>query len=200
MGREIRSEAVLDAMEQVPRELFVPPDACARSYLNIPLAIGAGQTISQPYIVARMTEVLELRGDERALEVGTGSGYQAAVLSRLLPRGHLVTVEREPGLAESARLRLSHLGCANVTAELAGPVLGAPDHAPFDAIIVTAACPRLPDSLQGQLAVAGRLVAPVGTREEQELFLARRTEEGLSVSMLGKCRFVPLLGPEGFDR
>ena len=120
------------------------------------------------------------------------------MLSRLLPRGHLVTVEREPGLAESARLRLSHLGCANVTAELAGPVLGAPDHAPFDAIIVTAACPRLPDSLQGQLAVGGRLVAPVGTREEQELFLARRTEEGLSVSMLGKCRFVPLLGPEGF--
>ena len=182
----------------MPRELFVPPEVRAMAYLNIPLSIGDGQTISQPYIVARMAEVLDLRGDEKVLEVGTGSGYQAAVLSRLLPRGRLLTVERKPRLAESARARLADLGYANVTAELAGPVLGAQRQAPFDAIIVTAACPRLPDRLAAQLAVGGRLVAPVGPLEEQELVLARRTGYGLSVTLLGKCRFVPLLGPEGF--
>ena len=198
LAREIRSEAVLQAMERVPRELFVPPEVRAMAYLNIPLSIGDGQTISQPYIVARMAEVLDLRGDEKVLEVGTGSGYQAAVLSRLLPRGRLLTVERKPRLAESARARLADLGYANVTAELAGPVLGAERQASFDAIIVTAACPRLPDRLAAQLAVGGRLVAPVGPLEEQELVLARRTGYGLSVTLLGKCRFVPLLGPEGF--
>ena len=198
LGREIGSRNVLRAMERVPRELFVPLEARADAYRNIPLPIGSGQTISQPYMVAWMTELLELRGDERALEVGTGSGYQAAVLSRLLPRGHLLTVEREPSLAASARSRLAEQGCANVTAEPAGFTLGAPAQAPFDAIIVTAACPRLPESLVEQLAVGGRLVAPVGNREEQDLVLARRTDEGLSVSVRGKCRFVPLLGPEGF--
>ena len=198
LGREIGSRDVLRAMERVPRELFVPTEARADAYRNIPLPIGAGQTISQPYMVAWMTELLELRGDERVLEVGTGSGYQAAVLSRLLPRGHLLTVEREPSLAASALSRLAEQGCANVTAEPAGSTLGAPAHAPFDAIIVTAACPRLPESLVEQLAVGGRLVAPVGNREEQDLVLARRTDEGLSVSVRGKCRFVPLLGPEGF--
>ena len=199
LRREIRSGAVLAAMEQVPREAFVPPEVRHMAYQNIPLSIGHGQTISQPYMVAWMTELLELRGDERALEVGTGSGYQAAVLSRLLPQGHLLTVEREPALAGSARTRLAEQGCRNITAELAGQALGAPDHAPFDAIIVTAACPRLPKSLTVQLAVGGRLVAPVGLREEQDLILACRTGEGLSVSVMGKCRFVPLLGPEGFE-
>ena len=198
LGREIGDRRVLRVMEGLPRELFVPADVRPMAYRNIPLAIGAGQTISQPYIVARMTELLELRGGERVLEVGTGSGYQAAVLSRLLPRGRLVTVEREPELAARARALLSDLGCGNVTAELAGPELGAPAYAPFDAIIVTAAGPRLPSGLVAQLAVGGRLLAPVGTREEQDLTLARRTDEGLSVGMLGKCRFVPLLGSEGF--
>ena len=214
LREEIASKSVLQAMERVPRELFVPPEVRAMAYLNIPLSIGDGQTISQPYIVARMAEVLELRGDEKVLEVGTGSGYQAAVLSRLLPRGRLLTVERKPRLVESARARLADLGYANVTAELAGPVLGAERHAPFDAIIVTAACPRLPDRLAAQLAVGGRLVAPVGPLEEQELVLARRTlaaagpetgagagveaASGLSISRLGKCRFVPLIGPEAF--
>ncbi len=198
LRREINAESVLDAMAQVPRELFVPPEARARAYQNIPLPIGAGQTISQPYIVARMTEALELRGAERVLEVGTGSGYQAAVLSRLLPGGQLITVEREPELAARARLRLSNLGCGNVTVELAGPVLGAAGHSPFDAIIVTAASPRLPASLVSQMAVNGRLVAPVGPLEGQELIQARRTGEGLSLRLLGKCRFVPLIGPEGF--
>ena len=214
LREEIASKSVLQAMERVPRELFVPPEVRAMAYLNIPLSIGDGQTISQPYIVARMAEVLELRGDEKVLEVGTGSGYQAAVLSRLLPRGRLLTVERKPRLVESARARLADLGYANVTAELAGPVLGAERHAPFDAIIVTAACPRLPDRLAAQLAVGGRLVAPVGPLDEQELVLARRTlaaagpetgagagveaASGLSISRLGKCRFVPLIGPEAF--
>gem|GEM_PF-330351 len=195
---EIGSKSVLGAMEQVPRERFVPPDVRSLSYQNIPLSIGSGQTISQPYMVARMTELLELRGDEKVLEVGTGSGYQAAILSLLLPRGRVVSVEREPVLAEAARARLEELGCDNVVAEFAGPVLGCPDQAPFDAIIVTAACPGLPDTLVGQLAVGGRLVAPVGPRDEQSLILARRTEEGLTIEVQGKCRFVPLLGPEGF--
>ena len=199
LHREIGNKAVLQAMEQVPRELFVPPDARPMAYLNIPLSIGSGQTISQPYIVARMTELLELRGDERSLEVGTGSGYQAAILSLLLPRGHLYTVERDLRLFERAKARLAELGYHNVTAEMATNALGAADYAPFGAIIVTAACPRLPDSLMGQLAVGGRLVAPVGPRDEQDLILARRTDEGLSVSVMGKCRFVPLLGPEGFE-
>ena len=199
LRREIRSAAVLVAMAQVPRERFVPPDLRHMAYQNTPLPIGSLQTISQPYMVARMTELLELRGHERVLEIGTGSGYQAAILSLLLDRGHLYTVERDPRLFEAARARLSDLGYSNVTAGLATNLLGAPEHAPFDAIIVTAACPRLPESLGTQLAVGGRLVAPVGPREEQDLVLARRSDEGLSVSFMGKCRFVPLLGPEGFE-
>ena len=199
LGREIRSKAVLRAMERVPREEFVPPDVRHMAYRNIPLSIGSGQTISQPYMVARMTELLELRGHERVLEIGTGSGYQAAILSLLLPRGRLYTVERHPQLYERARVRLAELGYRNVTAGLATGALGAPEYAPFDAIIVTAACPRLPESLAGQLAIGGRMAAPVGSREEQDLVLARRSDEGLSVSFMGKCRFVPLLGPEGFE-
>ena len=198
LSREISSKAVLQAMGQVPREKFVPPDLRHMAYENIPLSIGSGQTISQPYMVARMTELLELGGNETVLEVGTGSGYQAAVLSRLLPEGRLVTVERIPALEQAARRRLDELACGNVAVLPAGPVLGAPQHKPFDAIVVTAACPGLPDGLVGQLAVGGRLVAPVGPRDEQTLVLAHRTGEGLSVSPRGKCRFVPLLGPEGF--
>ena len=199
LGRGIGDKATLRAMEQVPRERFVPPDLRHMAYQNIPLSIGSGQTISQPYMVARMTELLELRGHERVLEIGTGSGYQAAVLSQLLPRGYLYTLERDRQLLEGARARLSELGYSNVTAGPSTNPLGASQIAPFNAIIVTAACPRLPESLVAQLAVGGRLVAPVGTREEQDLVLARRTDEGLSVGFMGKCRFVPLLGPEGFE-
>ncbi|MBM3943668.1 MAG: protein-L-isoaspartate(D-aspartate) O-methyltransferase [SAR202 cluster bacterium] len=192
------SESVLQAIQQVPRERFVPPESRHMAYLDIPLAIGAGQTISQPYIVALMTQALELRGTERVLELGTGSGYQAAIISRLVPQGSLVTVERVPELADRARAVLKELGYANVTVELAGPTLGSPGRAPFDAIIVTAAAPRLPPSLVDQLAPGGRLVIPVGSRDMQELVQARRTDEGLSLRMLGPCRFVPLLGPEPF--
>lgn len=198
LGAEIGSKAVLEAMERVPRELFVPAEVRPLAYQNIPLSIGSGQTISQPYMVARMTELLELKGDEKVLEVGTGSGYQAAILSLLLPRGRVVSVERDETLAAAAGVRLEELGYGNVSVEVAGPALGSPDRAPFDAIIVTAACPGLPDTLLGQLAVGGRMVAPVGPRDEQSLILARRTEEGLTVEVQGRCRFVPLLGPEGF--
>ena len=198
LRRNIRSQSVLSAMERVPREYFVPPEGRDMAYLDIPLSIGEGQTISQPFIVALMTEALELRGYERVLEVGTGSGYQAAILSLLVPQGEVISVERVPSLAESARTVLQKLGYANVTVELAGPVLGAPHHAPFDAIIVTAASPQIPDSLVAQLAVGGRLVIPVGSREDQELMKVIRTDEGVSIRWLGPCRFVPLIGREAF--
>lgn len=198
LRREIRSEAVVAAMERVPRERFVPPESRHLAYLNIPLPIGEDQTISQPFIVAMMTRALELQGDERVLEVGTGSGYQAAVLSLLLQRGRLITVERVPALQERARSLLAELGYDNVTVELAGPALGAPHQGPFDAIIVTAASPQIPDSLVSQLAIGGRMVIPVGTRENQELIRVLRTEEGISVRWLGSCRFVPLIGQDAF--
>ena len=198
LRRNIRSETVLLAMKQVSRERFVPVDKRHMAYLDVPLGIGQGQTISQPYIVALMTQALELEGGERVLEVGTGSGYQAAVLSLLVPRGRVISVERKPELADRAKALLAELRYDNVTVELAQPTLGAPQHAPFDAIVVTAACPKLPESLVAQLAVRGRLVLPVGTRDSQQLIQARRTEEGLSIRWLGPCRFVPLIGPEAF--
>src|SRR5918999_194169 len=198
LRRHIRSEAVLRAMEQVPRELFVPPDSRHMAYLDIPLGIGEGQTISQPFIVALMTEALGLEGRERVLEIGTGSGYQAAILSLLVPRGRVITVERMPLLAEQARALLRRLGYDNVMGELAGPTLGAPQHGPFDAIIVTAASPQIPGTLIAQLAVGGRLVIPVGTLENQELMQILRTDEGVSVRWLGPCRFVPLIGRDAF--
>lgn len=198
LRRNIRSQSVLNAMERVPRECFVPPEGRHLAYLDIPLSIGEGQTISQPFIVALMTEALELRGYEHVLEVGTGSGYQAAVLSLLVPRGEVISVERVPLLAENARAVLQKLHYDNVTVELAGPTLGAPHHAPFDAIIVTAASPQVPDSLVSQLAVGGRLVIPVGSREDQELMKVIRTDEGVSIRWLGPCRFVPLIGEEAF--
>ena len=194
----IRSESVLRAMEQVPRELFVPPEDRHMAYQDLPLSIGEGQTISQPYIVALMTAGLQLGGDERVLEIGTGSGYQAAVLSPLVPRGQVVTVERVPALAYSARTLLQELGYHNVEVELAGPTLGCPQRGRFDSIIVTAAAPQLPESLVSQLALGGRLIIPVGTRDNQELVQALRTDEGISVRLLGPCRFVPLIGPEAF--
>jgi protein-L-isoaspartate(D-aspartate) O-methyltransferase len=198
LRRNIRSESVIQAMEKVPRECFVPTDVRHMAYLDIALEIGEGQTISQPFIVATMTEALQLRGQEKVLEVGTGSGYQAAILSRLLPRGRVITVERMPRLAERARRLLQKLGCHNVTVEPAGDTLGAPHHAPFDAIIVTAASPQVPDTLVKQLAVGGRLVIPVGARDNQELMRVIRTDEGISMRWLGHCRFVPLIGSEAF--
>ena len=198
--RNIHCEPIIRAMEQVPREWFVPPESRHMSYLDLPLAIGEGQTISQPYIVAFMIKELGLRGHERVLEVGTGSGYQAAILSVLVPQGRVATVELIPVLAERAGTLLGELGYNNVEVKLAGPALGCPERGPFDAIIVSAASPKLPEFLVSQLAVGGRMVIPVGTLEQQELVYASRTDEGLSVRMLGPCRFVPLIGREAFPK
>ena len=197
--RNIPSETVIGAMEQVPRELFVPQDSRHMAYLDLPLSIGEGQTISQPYVVAMMTEAMELSGGDRVLEIGTGSGYQTAILSALTPRGRVVSMERVPALMQQARQRLQELGYRNVEVQQAGSSLGCPSKGPYDAIIVTAAAPRLPESLVSQLAIGGRLVIPVGTLSQQELVQARRTDEGLSLRVLGPCRFVPLLGAEAFS-
>ena len=201
--KAIDSKSVIEAMEGVPRERFVPAKSRHMAYSDIALAIGEGQTISQPFMVALMVQALGLRGTERVLEVGTGSGYQAAILSNLIrngpsPSGKVITVERIPSLASRAESLLAELGYDNVEVKVAGPTLGYPGLAPFDAIVVAAAAPRLPESLIGQLAVGGRLVAPVGTRENQQLIQALRTEEGVSIRALGACRFVPLIGNEAF--
>ena len=198
--RNIPSETVIRAMEQVPRDLFVPQDSRHMAYLDLPLSIGEEQTISQPYIVAMMTEALELSGGDRVLEIGTGSVYQTAILSALTPRGRVVSMERVPALMQQARQRLQELGYRNVEVPQAGSSRGCPFKGPYDAIIVTAAAPRLPESLLSQLAIGGRLVIPVGTLSQQELVQARRTDEGLSLRVLGPCRFVPLLGAEAFPQ
>lgn len=200
LRRKIRSESVAEAMERVPRERFVPPDGRQAAYDDIPLPIGERQTISQPYIVALMLESLVLQGHENVLEIGAGSGYQSAVLSLLLPRGRVVSTELVPVLASRAENLLQDLGYANVTVVGAGPVLGCPGKGPFDAIIVSAASPKLPESLISQLAPGGRMIVPVGTLDQQELVHVVRTDEGLSVRMLGPCRFVPLIGREAFPK
>lgn len=198
LARDIHDPRVLEAMLEVPRERFVPPPLRPYAYENEPLAIGEGQTISQPLIVAMMSQALALTGGERVLEVGTGSGYQAAILARLARE--VVTVEVHDTLREAAEAALRELGATNVHCLPAGPVVGAPDLAPFDAIIVTAAAPRLPPSLVAQLREGGRLVIPVGSRAEQELLVVTKHERGrIEERSLGGCRFVPLVGPEGFE-
>ena len=191
LRRELRDEKVLSVMELVPRDLFVPPESRHLAYEDIPLPIGDGQTISQPYIVALMTSALELSGAERVLELGTGSGYQAAILSRLVPRGTVLSIERSPGLARSATVLLRTLGYDNVEVRTAGAALGCAEDAPFDAIVVTAASPRLPPGLLAQMARAGRMVIPIGTMKEQELVRVLGTDEGPTLR-LGHAGAVPL--------
>ena len=198
LRREIRDKRVLSAMEQVPRELFVPAEGRHIAYNDIPIPIGEGQTISQPYIVALMTSALELKGGEKVIEVGTGSGYQAAILSRLVPQGRVLSLERIPSLARAAEARLQSLGYENLEVRIAGDALGCPAEAPFDAIIVAAASPRLPSALLGQMALGGRMVIPIGTIKEQNLTRVLRTDEGHSIKMLGPCRFVPLIGQDAW--
>ena len=200
LRREIRDEKVMSAMEQVSRELFVPDESRHLAYRDIPLQIGEDQTISQPFIVAHMTSSLRLTGSERVLELGTGSGYQAAILSLLAPYGTVLSLERIPNLALAARERLLSLGYNNVEIDIAGDVLGCPERASFDAMIVAAGAPRLPMGLLQQMAVGGRLVMPVGTLEEQELIRVLRTGEGYNVAMLGPCRFVPLIGQDAWPK
>jgi protein-L-isoaspartate(D-aspartate) O-methyltransferase len=195
-GRDIVDERVLRAMDAVPRELFVDEPERRRAYDDAALPIGEGQTISQPYMVARICEALALRGDERVLDVGTGSGYQAAVLAQLAREVH--TIERIPELAERARARLAQAGYANVEVHVGDGTLGLPELAPFEAIAVAAAAPGFPESLYEQLKPRGRLVVPVGGGRGQRLEVAIRSPEGPAVVHSVPCRFVPLIGAEGF--
>lgn len=194
LDQVIRDAKVLDALRRVPREQFVPSELRPLAWENRPLPIGNDQTISQPEIVAVMTEALALRGDEKVLEVGAGSGYQAAVLAELA--AEVIGVERYPSLLRRARRVLEGLGYHNVRLEPAGAVLGRPEDAPFDAIIVTAAAPRVPPELVAQLRPGGRLVLPAGSRTEQDLLrLTKRLDGAVEEERLGPCRFVPLIGP-----
>lgn len=192
LRREIKDAKVIEAMERVPRELFVLPENQHLAYEDIPLPIGMGQTISQPFIVALMTEALELRNTDRVLEIGTGSGYQAAILAELAD--WVVTVERYPELIERARRTLNSLGYTNIEIHLAEKVLGWRKGAPYNAIIVTAAAPVVPQELLNQLAEGGRLVIPVGSRYEQELMKVTKQKGRIKIKNLGGCRFVPLIG------
>lgn len=191
LRREIKDERVLKAMERVPRELFVPASTQEMAYEDRPLPIGLGQTISQPFIIALMTEALELKGNEKVLEVGTGSGYQAAILAELAKR--VITVERLETLADKAKETLSQLGYANVEVHTAGATLGWPEEAPYDAIMVTAGAPVVPPDLIAQMATGGRLVIPVGSRFEQQLLKVVKLQVGYQYEDLGGCRFVPLI-------
>jgi protein-L-isoaspartate(D-aspartate) O-methyltransferase len=195
--RGICSPRVLDAMQMVPRHLFVPPGQVREAYADSALPIGEGQTISQPYMVAAMTEELSLLGHERVLEVGGGSGYQAAVLS-LLAR-EVIAVEMQPSLASSARPLLLRLGYSNVRMEEGDGSAGWPPGAPWDAILVTAAAPAVPPPLIDQLAEGGRLVIPVGSMGEQKLLRIVKREGRASEKSLFACRFVPLLGRYGWQ-
>lgn len=192
LRREVKDERVLAAMARVPREMFVASTHWHVAYEDRPLAIGAGQTISQPLIVAMMTEALDLKGDETVLEVGTGSGYQAAILAELAK--WVVTVERLQELADKARETLQKLGYTNVEVHLAEPVLGWRQKAPYDAIIVAAGAPKVPQELVDQLTQGGRLVIPVGSRWEQSLLKVIRQDHETVVRDLGPCRWVPLVG------
>jgi protein-L-isoaspartate(D-aspartate) O-methyltransferase len=194
--RGVDNRAVLSAIASVPRHLFVPPAARDAAHADAPLVIGYKQTISQPYIVALMTAALELVGDEKVLEVGTGSGYQAAILSRLARQVH--TIEIVPNLAARAARLLSRLGCANVTVHIGDGSLGWPQAAPYDAIIVTAAAPSIPEPLIDELAEQGRLVIPVASSDGyQVLTLVRRFEGRLREHVLASVAFVPLRGRFG---
>ena len=196
-ARDVEDERVLAAMERVPRELFVPDELRDRAYDDAALPIGFGQTISQPYMVAKICEALSLTGRERVLDVGSGSGYHAAVLAELA--GEVFSIERIPELAVRARANLVSAGYEMVEVHVGDGTLGLPERAPFDAIAVAAAAPGLPQSLYEQLETRGRLVLPVGERQGQQLQLVVRSPEGPAVIRSVPCRFVPLLGEEGFE-
>jgi protein-L-isoaspartate(D-aspartate) O-methyltransferase len=195
--RNIRDERVLSALEEVPRELFVPLDHRHLAFEDCPLPIGGGQTISQPYIVALMVQELRVQGGHRVLDVGAGSGYQAAVLSRLA--GHVYAVERLPELAERARTLLAGLGAANVTIRVGDGTLGWPEEAPFDGIICGAAAPDIPPAWIEQLAEGGRIVAPVGGADSQDLLVAQKLQGQLHRRHVCGVRFVKLIGQQGWE-
>ena len=198
-GRSIRDERVLKVMETVPRHLFVDEGLINQAYSDNPLPIGERQTISQPYIVALMTQALELKGMERVLEIGTGSGYQTAILAKLADR--VFSIERVAVLASRARKILDRLNCYNVAIRVGDGSYGWKEEAPFDAIITTAAAPQFPQHLVAQLSPGGRMVVPVGGREVQTLYKLTRSAEDpseLKKEDLGGCRFVSLIGESGW--
>jgi protein-L-isoaspartate(D-aspartate) O-methyltransferase len=190
-ARDVRDARTLEAMRKVPRHLFVPPEMAGQAYDDHPLPIGHGQTISQPYIVAFMTEALGLKGGETVLEVGTGSGYQAAVLAQIA--AHVYTIEIVAPLADEARQRLRRLGYTNVEVRAGDGYLGWPEAAPFDGIMLTAAAPRVPEPLEQQLKDGGRLILPVGD-EWQELVLVTRRGARYEEKRVLPVRFVPMTG------
>jgi len=196
-ARGIRDERVLAAMAKVPRERFIAAEDVRNAYGDYPLPIGEGQTISQPYIVAAMIQALGPRPEDRGLEVGTGTGYQAAILGELV--AELWTVERHLELAEKARQVLAELGYSNVHVVQGDGSIGLPEQAPFDKILVAAAAPYIPDALVAQLAEGGRLVIPVGTRFEQQVQLVRKAGGETTITALDPCRFVPLVGEQGWE-
>ena len=196
--RGIVDERVLAAMERVPRDAFVDEDDHKRAYQDMPLAIGFGQTISQPYMVALICQTADVRPGKKVLDIGTGSGYQAAVLAELGADVH--SIERIPELAAKARRRLEAAGYGRVAVHVGDGSLGLPDEAPFHAIVVAAAAPELPMTLYEQLLPQGRLVAPIGGREGQRLEVAIRSPEGPAILHSVPCRFVPLVGAQGFAR
>jgi protein-L-isoaspartate(D-aspartate) O-methyltransferase len=196
-GRDIRDERVLEAMASVPREAFVDPRDRRAAYEDHPLSIGGGQTISQPYIVARMTELLAVGDGDRVLEIGTGSGYQAAILAWLGCR--VTSIERDPELADAARTTLAQQGYGERVAVIASDgSLGAPDGAPWDGILVAAAAPAVPVALREQLGDGRRLVIPVGSRSQQELMVVERHGDEWVERSDGRCVFVPLVGEGGW--
>jgi len=195
-SREIRDQRVLEAFQEVPRHEFVPPDQVRHAHEDCPLPIGEGQTISQPFIVAAMTEALGLTGGEKLLEVGTGSGYQAAILATLAES--VYTLERYASLSARAQATLERLGYSNVTCIVGDGSEGYPSEAPYDGILVAAAAPNIPASLTEQLADGGRLVIPVGEMYTQDLVLVEKLGGRTTQKTINYCRFVPLTGRYGW--
>jgi protein-L-isoaspartate(D-aspartate) O-methyltransferase len=198
VARNVRDPRVLEAIRKVPRHLFVEEALRDRAYLDKALPIGEKQTISQPFMVAAMSEALELEGQERVLEIGTGSGYQTAVLSELCQS--VFSVERIASFVPIARRRLESLGRYNVLIKVGDGTIGWTEHAPYDAILVTAAARGLPRPLAEQLAIGGRLVVPIGPENSQSLMRITRDEQGFHEEALGECRFVKLIGRHGWER
>lgn len=196
-SRGIRDPRVLAAMGKVPREEFIASDDIKAAYDDHPLPIGAGQTVSQPYIVAAMVEALEVQSADRVLEVGTGTGYEAAILGELA--AEVWSIERHDELANKAREILARLSYTNVHVAQGDGSLGLPEQAPFNKILVAAAAPRIPDSLVGQLVDGGRMVVPVGNRHEQQLHVVRKEGGEIAVTTHDLCRFVPLVGAQGWE-
>jgi protein-L-isoaspartate(D-aspartate) O-methyltransferase len=195
-ARGIRDEPVMAAMAKVPREYFAESDGPRQAYGDHPLPIGAGQTVSQPYMVASMMQVLNIRAEDRVLEVGTGTGYEAAVLGELA--GEVWTIERYPELAQKAEQILARLGYGNVHVVVGDGSLGLREQAPFDKIVVAAAAPYVPEALVEQLAEGGSMVIPIGTRTEQQIQLIRKVAGEVVTMHHELCRFVPLVGQAGW--